>query len=382
MGLASRGYRESSEPRVEPNVGDELLRIEGLRVEFHADSGLTTAVREFDASLRAGTVVGVAGESGSGKTTLALAAMGLLPPGASVSGSIRYFGTGIETELLSLSEKDLRSYRGRHLGMIFQETTAALNPVMRIGDQLTMAARAHIDGNKAVIRERVVAALEDVRLTDTDRVMSSYPHELSGGQCQRIMIAMALSCGSRLLFADEPTTALDVSVQKEILKLIRDLVVSRNLAVLIISHDLAVLAEICDELLIMYRGEIVEVGPIQEILNSPAHPYTRALLDCLPHLHGRRGRLPELPPSEAVDLPGDGCRFRNRCVFAVDACVKEPALLDVSPGLVRRARCWRSGEVLESGVDAIHVQSFQTQPRDSLESVAATVNTQSEQLDA
>jgi peptide/nickel transport system ATP-binding protein len=341
MGITSRVRRSPPEPAVTPNVGDELLRIEGLQVEFQAEAGPTYAVRGLDASLRAGKVVGVAGESGSGKTTLALAAMGLLPTGASVAGSIRYG----EAELLSLTEKQLRQYRGRHLGMIFQETATALNPVFRVGDQLMMAARAHVDGSRAEIRARVISALADVRLVDAERVMASYPHELSGGQCQRIMIAMALSCGSRVLFADEPTTALDVSVQEEILNLIRDLVSGRRLAVMLISHDLAVLGEICDELIVMYKGEIVETGPADEVLREPSHPYTKALLECLPKLHGDKARLPELPPSDSAGDASGGCRFRNRCAYAIDVCAKAPELapLAASPG--RRARCWRSEEL-------------------------------------
>ncbi len=192
----------------------------------------------------------------------------------------------------------------------------------------------------------MVAALADVRLANADRVMASYPHELSGGQCQRVMIAMALSCGSRVLFADEPTTALDVSVQEEILKLIRELVSGRRLAVMLISHDLAVLGEICDELIVMYKGEIVETGPAGEVLSRPAHPYTTALLECLPRLHGRRERLPELPPSDSSEATAGGCRFRDRCAYAIDACQQQPELDPVTSS-ARRARCWRSKEILE-----------------------------------
>ena len=283
--------------------------------------------------------------------------MGLLPQAATVSGSIRYG----DVELVGLSEKALRRYRGRHLGMIFQETATALNPVLRVGDQLAMAARAHTTGGKAEIRARLIAALNDVRLMDTERVLSSYPHELSGGQCQRVMIAMALSCGSQILFADEPTTALDVSVQQEILLLIRDLVVKRQLAVMLISHDLAVLSEICDDLIVMYRGEIVETGPVKSVLGQPAHPYTRALLACLPSLHSDKRPLPELPPSDASERLPSGCGFRNRCQFAIDICEQAPELEGVTSAAGRRARCWRSDELLK--LDANHPGAVASQKR-------------------
>lgn len=326
-----------------------MLQIAGLEVEFHRGPVRTAALRGIDLALRAGRVLGVAGESGCGKTTAALAAMGLLPRTAVTRGSIRYRGK----ELLDIPESELRQYRGRHLAMIFQETTTALNPVMRIGDQLVMAARAHVAGGKRAARARVLEALADVRLSDAERVMASYPHELSGGMCQRAIIAMALSCGSRVLFADEPTTALDVSVQEEILKLIRGLVTRHQLAVLMISHDLAVLAEVCDELAVMYRGEIVESGSAAEVLASPAHPYTQWLLDCLPLLRGRRDALPELAAAaDAQADTGGGCRYRARCAWAAPVCEKAPPLAGV-PGLSsterpRLSRCWRSADVLDT----------------------------------
>ena len=338
-----RGRGAPALPLAAPAPGEEVLRIDRLEVEFGRGPVRTTALRGVNLALDAGRVLGLAGESGCGKTTSALAAMGLLARGSVVRGSIRYQGT----ELLALPEKELRHYRGRHLAMIFQETTTALNPVIRVGDQLMMAARTHVPGGRAEVRERVIGALADVRLTDSERVMTSYPHELSGGMCQRIIIAMALSCGSRVLFADEPTTALDVSVQEEILELIRGLVTRRQLAVLMISHDLAVLADVCDDLAVMYRGEIVESGPAATVLERPAHPYTQVLLDCLPTLRGRRESLPELPPAAEDSGAPPGCRYRARCAWAVDACLAPPPLAPVLTGQPRMSRCWRSVTVLE-----------------------------------
>jgi peptide/nickel transport system ATP-binding protein len=284
-----------------------VLVVKDLTVEFSSGHVRTQALRSVDLGLRAGEILGVAGESGSGKTTAALTAMGLLAPGAEVHGSIQYRGT----ELLVLPERRLRQYRGRHLAMIFQETASALNPVIRVGDQLTMAARAHARGDRAAVRSRVAAALADVRLHDADRVMASYPHELSGGMCQRVIIAMALSCGSKVLFADEPTTALDVSVQHEILELIRGLVTRRNLAVMLISHDLAVLSEVCDNLAVMYRGRVVEAGVARDVLRNPAHPYTRALLACVPTLHGMTEELQEITPSQRDAIEAEVLRMSS-----------------------------------------------------------------------
>jgi oligopeptide/dipeptide ABC transporter ATP-binding protein len=333
--------RSQAGPRPAADDNDDILAISDLHVEFRRGGQRTPAVRGLSVSLQAGRIVGVAGESGSGKTASALAAMGLLPDGTHVTGSIRYRGT----ELLGMPERLLRQCRGRDIAMIFQETATALNPVIRVGQQLTMATRAHFGGSRAQALDRVRAALADVQLRDADRVLRSYPHELSGGMCQRVIIAMALSCGSKVLLADEPTTALDVSVQEEILELIRGLVAERQLAVMMISHDLAVLAELCDELIVMYQGEVVETAAADVALRAPAHPYTKALLDCLPRLHGDRAALPEI--AQRPDLPG-GCRFRSRCDFASDACREHPDLAPLGGrgDGGRQVRCWHSDQVL------------------------------------
>jgi len=323
--------------------GETLLTVRDLRVEFPARGGVT-ALRGVSLALQGGRTLGIAGESGSGKTTAGLAAMGLLPPGTRVTGSIRLG----ERELVGLPEKEYRRVRGRQVAMIFQETSTALNPVLKVGDQLRMATRAHFPGSKDDVRARIVAALESVRLTDHTRVLRSYPHELSGGMCQRIVIAMALSCGSRVLLADEPTTALDVSVQEEILALLRTVVAERQLALMLISHDLAFLADLCDDLVVMYKGQIVEAGSAQSVISSPAHPYTRALLECIPSLHSRRGTLPELREYEAPSA--QGCGYRHRCPWRADPCLEAPALAAVAASAERSARCWRSAEVLRQSV--------------------------------
>jgi peptide/nickel transport system ATP-binding protein len=321
---------------VAPRQREAALVVEELEVEFRR--GGVRAVRGLSLTLSGGRIVGVAGESGSGKSASALAIMGLLPSGTRVAGSIRYEGR----ELLGLPEQELRRVRGRDIAMIFQETGTALNPVLRVGDQMTMAVRAHSADDD--VRERVLRGLADVRLPDPERVLRSYPHELSGGMCQRVMIAMALSCGSAVLIADEPTTALDVSVQAEILDLVRGLVKERHLAVMMISHDLAVLSELCDDLVVMYQGEVVETGPVGAVLRAPAHPYTRALLACLPRLHGERAVLPDLPPPDARPLPDGGCRYRDRCRWRAEVCEDHPALEPRPP--FGEVRCWRAQEVL------------------------------------
>jgi oligopeptide/dipeptide ABC transporter ATP-binding protein len=344
--LAGRGSRDAPSGESPVQEGAEALTIDGLRVVYRRGDRRTEAVRGLSLSLRSGRVLGVAGESGSGKSTAALAAMGLLPAGSEVTGSIRLRGQ----ELVGLSHQQLRAFRGREMAMVFQETGTALNPVMRVGDQLMKAARAHTSGTRAELQGQIEAALDEVQLRDHHHVLRSYPDELSGGMCQRVVIAMALSCGSRILLADEPTTALDVSVQHEIIELIGGLVRRDNLAVMMISHDLGVLAEICDDLVVMHMGEVVETGPVDSVLSEPAHPYTKALLDCLPTLHGEKVMLPELAQyGESVTSPG-GCRFRHRCPLRAEVCETHPDLMKVRDGnpegAFHAARCWRSDVML------------------------------------
>ncbi|MGE0798275.1 MAG: ABC transporter ATP-binding protein [Lautropia sp.] len=319
-----------------------LLEIDRLGVRFPGPNGPVCALTDLDLALDAGEVVGMAGESGSGKSTAAIAAMGLLPSTARVTGSIRYRGE----ELLGRSSRQMREIRGREIAMVFQETVTALNPVVRVGDQLVRATRAHAPLTRAAALERVNDALRRVRLTDTARVLASYPSQLSGGMCQRVLIAMAICCGSRILLADEPTTALDVSVQRDILTLLERLA-GDGLAVLLISHDLAVLNQIADRLVVLYAGQVVEQGPVGAMVRAPAHPYTSALLDCVPRLRHPRPSFVEIPDG-AIDLSGEdaGCAFRSRCRYRVGACEQRPALTALG---ARQVRCWRPG-VAEAGL--------------------------------
>lgn len=304
-------------------------------------------------SLLPGRIVGIAGESGSGKSVSALSMIGLLPRTAHVEGSIRYRGE----ELLGTSERRWRDLRGREVAMVFQETVSALNPVVPVGRQLVLAARRARRDDKAAVMARIRAALTEVGLSDVDRVLRSYPHELSGGMCQRVVIAMAVSCGSRVLLADEPTTALDVCVQQEVLSVLKSLVVNHQVALVLISHDLGVLAELCDDLIVMYRGEVVEQGPTGDIIEAPASPYTAALLRSLPRLDGRPISASAGPPnamsmSARADDPAStaltGCAYRARCDWRAEQCEVHPDLVRLGDGGAppyRQVRCWRADEV-------------------------------------
>ncbi len=278
---------------------ESVLSIRDLSVDF---GGPTKAVSGVSIELTPGRILGVAGQSGSGKSLTALAAMGLVPSNAHVEGSIRFQGQ----ELVGMSEKDRSRLRGSGMTMIFQETITALNPVVPIKKQLMLAVTANLDCDADEARDRVEGSLHDVKLHDVDRVMNSYPYELSGGMCQRVMIAMALVCGADVLFADEPTTALDVTVQREVIDIIRGVADERNLAVMLISHDIGVLEEVSDELAVMYQGRVVESGPSSDVIANPGHPYTAALLNSIPRISGGLTEFVEMPDFalEAVEHGG------------------------------------------------------------------------------
>ena len=298
----------------------ELLEIRGLTVELPTAQGWVRPVNDVSLRIGDGECVGLVGESGSGKTMLSLAFMGLLPVGARVKGHARLESPRARRELTQLTEREWREVRGQEIAMIFQEPMTSLNPVMRAGAQIAEAILAHEPKLKAdQVRNRMLTALRQSAMSEPERRAQQYPHQLSGGLRQRAMIAMALAAGPRLLIADEPTTALDVTVQKEILELLQKLRRELGLGLLFITHDLGVVAQVADRVAVMYAGRIVEEGPAKEVLGTPRHPYTQGLLAASPRLE--RGKLTPIPGSvpQLTALP-PGCAFEPRCGFRRSEC--------------------------------------------------------------
>ena len=299
-----------------------------------------TAVRDLNFSIAPGEVLGLVGESGSGKSLTSLAVMRLLPPQARASGEIVFQNGQGPRSLLQLADEEMRALRGSRIAMIFQEPMTALNPVMRVGDQIAEAVLAHGGAQKKEAWTRAVTAMNDVAIPDAERRARDYPHQLSGGMRQRVMIAMAIVNRPQLLIADEPTTALDVTVQAQILELLTDLRLKFGLTMLFISHDLAVVSEIADRVAVMYAGSLVELGAKKDIFQSPAHPYTRGLLQAVPTLTTRRDRPlvtidGTVPPLQAMP---PGCPFEPRCSSRIPECTRAlPELMEVSAG--HWARC-------------------------------------------
>ena len=315
-----------------------LLDVTDLRVTLQTSRGPADALRGVSFSLPRGATLGLIGESGCGKSITALALMGLLPEGARVQGSIRLAGQ----ELTTLPEADWCRLRGHRIGMVFQEPMTALNPLHTVGHQIAESLRLHKGLSRAAARAEALRLLERVQLPQARERLSAYPHQLSGGQRQRVVIAIALSCGPELLIADEPTTALDVTIQREVLDLIQELVREDGMGLLLISHDLGVMADTVERMLVMYGGTVVESGPTAAVFERLAHPYTRGLFAARPRLglaRGTRlatiaGRVPAL-----ADLPS-GCPFAQRCERVVEACKSAlPGAVPVGPG--HEARCLR-----------------------------------------
>ena len=295
-----------------------LLEVSHLNVVLQTHRGPGTAVRDVSFSLERGGTLGLVGESGCGKSITAMALMGLMPENARVTGSIRFKGE----ELVGRSDREMDAVRGNRIGMIFQEPMTALNPVHSIGRQVAEPLRLHRGLDAAAARREAIALLDRVGIPDAGRRIDAYPHQFSGGQRQRVTIAMALACGPDLLIADEPTTALDVTVQQQILDLIGDLVAERGMALLLISHDLGVIAQNVQRMMVMYGGSVVESGPTTSVFARRAHPYTLGLFGARPGLRSKKGqRLTTIAGTvpELVDLPA-GCPFAGRCGFTIDAC--------------------------------------------------------------
>ena len=321
-----------------------LLEVSNLSIRLQTHRGPADAVRGLGFTLARGETLGLIGESGCGKSITALALMGLLPEAAEVSGSIRWGGQ----ELVGQSDAQMCKLRGHRIAMIFQEPMTALNPVHSIGRQVAEPLRLHQGLGAAAARQKAIALLDRVGIPHAAQRFDAYPHQFSGGQRQRITIAMALACGPDLLIADEPTTALDVTTQQQILELIHDLVAERHMALILISHDLGVIAQNVDRMMVMYGGMVVESGPTDAVFAAMAHPYTRGLFAARPqlfarHAPGQRPRLPTIPGTvpELVDLPA-GCPFAGRCAFTADAChATVPPPLPVPPGEGHAGRCLR-----------------------------------------
>jgi peptide/nickel transport system ATP-binding protein len=308
-----------------------LLEIIDLRVYFRTDAGLVRAVDGLSLSIEQGETLGLVGESGCGKSVTAYAILQLLaaPPAEYAGGEIRFRGEN----LLALDERRLRRVRGNLISMVFQEPMSSLNPIMSVGRQITEAILEHQAVTKHEARGRAIEMLRRVHIPSPETRFNAYPHQMSGGMKQRAMIAMALACEPQLLIADEPTTALDVTIQAQILDLLNELQSNMGMSVLLITHDLGVVAETCDRVAVMYAGKIVEHAPVTALFEQPGHPYTQGLFRSLPTLNEKKARLAAIPGTVPgpLDFPS-GCRFRTRCMMAQEVCKQEPPLREIAPG--------------------------------------------------
>ncbi|WP_100010183.1 ABC transporter ATP-binding protein [Lentibacillus sediminis] len=328
-------------------MSDAILKIKNLKIEFKSGKETVQPIRGVNFELKKGETLGVVGESGSGKSVTSLAIMGLLPERTSkiVDGEINFKGN----DITNLKEKQYRKIRGNEISMIFQEPMTSLNPVFTIGQQLSEPLRQHRNMSKKEIEKAVINVLNQVGIPRAEQIINEYPHQLSGGMRQRVMISLALLCEPDLMIADEPTTALDVTIQAQILELMKNIKQENDMSLLLITHDLGVVAEMCDRVVVMYAGEIVEVAEINELFNEPLHPYTRGLIDSMPtqntrkeRLYSIRGQVPR--PNEITK----GCVFANRCPLAFSKCFEE------TPPVFARddhlSKCWlqntKEGEVV------------------------------------
>ena len=324
---------------------EPLLELDGLRTWFYTDEGIAKAVDGVSYSIGAGETLGVVGESGCGKSVTALSVMRLVPdpPGKIVDGRVMLAGQ----DLTKISESEMRTVRGNRIGMIFQEPMTSLNPVFTVGNQISEAVLLHRGCSRQEARDRAIEMLDLVRIPSPEKRVDEYPHQLSGGMRQRVMIAMALACDPELLIADEPTTALDVTIQAQILTLIRDLQDRMGMSVLLITHDLGVVAQTAHHVCVMYAGKVVERAATRELFKNPKHPYTVGLFRSIPRLGERAATLDTIPgmvPS-ALEFP-KGCRFNNRCPFVTPEClVDEPPLREIGADVPHQVACHHAEQV-------------------------------------
>lgn len=319
-----------------------FIEFKNLHTWFYTDAGIVKAVNGVDFEIRKGETVCVVGESGCGKSVTSLSLMHLVqsPPGKIVDGEILMDGR----DLLKLSKSEMEHVNGKDVAMIFQEPMTSLNPVLKVGHQIMESILFHTDATKEEARAKALEMIKLVGIPRAEEIMECYPHELSGGMRQRIMIAMALVCNPKLLIADEPTTALDVTIQAQILDLMKKIQEEKGMSILMITHDLGVVAEMCTRAIVMYAGEIVEEAPIDELFNAPQHPYTKGLIASVPKLGSGVKVLPSIPGSvpDLSSLPS-GCRFAPRCKYATEKCrAGKPELFEVGEG--HYSRCWLASE--------------------------------------
>jgi peptide/nickel transport system ATP-binding protein len=327
-------------------MAQPVLSVRDLRVGFTTRRGTLIAVDGVSFDIAPGEVLGVVGESGAGKSLTGAAVIGLIePPGRIMSGEVRLSGQRID----NLTTEEMRKVRGRRIGMVFQDPLTSLNPLYRIGDQIIETIRAHADVSESEARERAIALLQEAGIQGARARIGSYPHEFSGGMRQRVVLVLALCAEPQLLIADEPTTALDVSIQAQIIALLKRLCRERGTAVMLITHDMGVIAETADRVAVMYAGRIAEIGPVREVIKNPRHPYTKGLMGAIPTVAGRIGRLVQIPGTmpRLASIP-NGCAFHPRCDYAFDRCLSERP--ERMPAGAAEAACWLFDE--RAGVHA------------------------------
>ena len=345
-----RGSTSARGDRATGGSPSTILDVRALQTQFATDAGPVHALNGVSFSLRIGETLALVGESGSGKSVAMLSVMGLIPdpPGRILHGEVWFDGR----DLLTLSKKDMREIRGRRISMIFQEPASSLDPVFSVGSQITEALQAHLPISKKAARSRGIDLLRQVNISGPDRVIDAYPHQLSGGMCQRVMLAIALACEPEILIADEPTTALDITTQAQLIELVRSLQEQLGMSVIWVTHDLGIVAGLADRVAVMYAGRIVEEGATDHVFGDAEHPYTRGLLNSIPRLDVKRtdhmSFIPGAPPN--MLQAQQGCPFRPRCAFAIDRCAHEdPELTDVAGQAGHRRACWANPAVVRAG---------------------------------